>query len=46
MAIRAKQLEFLKKTTVQRIGEFNAARDEARQKAAPFTVSAKKRAHK
>jgi hypothetical protein len=44
--IRAKQLDFLKKTTVQRIGEFNAARDEARQKATPVTVSARKGARK
>lgn len=42
MAIRAKQLAFLKKTTVQRIGEFNSARDNARHEATPVTVSAKK----
>jgi Rrf2 family protein len=41
-AIRAKQLDFLKKTTVQRIGEFNAARDNVRHGATPATVSAKK----
>ena len=42
LAIRAEQLKFLKKTTVQRIGEFNAARDKARHEATPVTVSAKK----
>ena len=46
MAIRARQLEFLKRTTVQRIGEFSAARDEARHEATPVTVSARKGARK
>lgn len=51
VAIRAKQMEFLKKTTVQRIGEFNAARDEHRPRgrghlthAAPWP-STRKQAH-
>lgn len=34
MAIRARQLEFLRKTTVQRIGDFNAARERRRPPAA------------
>lgn len=42
MAIRAKQLDFLKKTTVQRIGEFNSARDNSGAKRVSLAVSAKK----
>ncbi|MGD9689670.1 MAG: Rrf2 family transcriptional regulator [Phycisphaerales bacterium] len=45
-AIRIKQIGFLKKTTVQRIGKFNAARDEARREPTPMTVSARKGARK
>lgn len=40
--IRAKQLEFLKKTTVQRIGDFNAARQSGRHASSALTISAKK----
>jgi Rrf2 family protein len=45
VSIRARQLAFLKKTTVRRIGEFNAARDHALHEATPFNVSVRKGAH-
>lgn len=42
LEIRAKQLDFLKKTTVQHVSDFYAARDNAHHEATPVTVSAKK----
>lgn len=45
VALRARQLEFLKQTTVQRVGEFNAERDARAAGDAGVTISAKKGAH-
>lgn len=43
--IRARQIDFLRKTTVQRVGEFNADCD-AHRPVSPLTVSAKKGARR